>query len=244
MILRMFSFTIKPANPLRFSLQEFRSHLSRNCTEHPRTNSNVPDLSRYPPILCGQLKHETRVTGICQGADFLYSLVDGNTEILDNNNRCHIDTRDAEIRSEPFGITVEEHEYEFLTPWLALNQQNEKKFYLLQGKTARDAFMQKLLATQLNTFAKSLEYSSDNSITCTAHVRFIRERIEQQTVMIFKGRFRANLQIPQYLGIGQSVSRGFGWVREVPADKETLSENEPGAGLDRAPPGTIPKDLI
>ena len=217
---RIFTFTLSPANPLQFSLSEFRSLLTHQCAERtaqagPGTTDN-PFLSRYPPILCGQQKHEIRVAGLCQGADFLLSLVDGNTEILDGNLRCHIDTRDAEIRTEPFGLTDEEHEYEFLTPWLALNQQNEKKFYLLQGKTARDAFMQKLLITQLNTFVKSLEYSPEKPVTCTAHVRFVRERIDRQTVMIFKGRFRTNLSIPQYLGIGQSVSRGFGWVQEIP----------------------------
>ncbi len=216
---RTFTLTITPANPLQFSLSEFRSLLSRECAERtakagPGTTDG-PVLSRYPPTLCGQLKHEIRVTGICQGADFLYSLARGNTEI-GGENRCHIDTRDEEIRSEPFGIMDEEHEYEFITPWLALNQQNEKKFYLLQGKPARDAFMQKLLAAQLNTFVKSLEYSHELPIACTAHVRFVRERIDRQTVMIFKGRFRTNLRIPQYLGIGQSVSHGFGWVQEIP----------------------------
>jgi len=217
---RIFTLTISPANPLQFSLSEFRSVLTRECAERtaeagPGT-ADRPVLSRYPPILCGQLKHEIRVTGICQGADFLDSLARGNAEILIGEDRCHIDTRDEEVRTEPFGIADEEHEYEFLTPWLALNQQNEKKFYLLQGKPARDAFMQRLLAAQLNTFAKSLEYAPERPIACTAHVRFVRERIDRQTVMIFKGRFRTNLFIPQYLGIGQSVSQGFGWVQEIP----------------------------
>jgi len=217
---RIFTITITPENPLRFSLLEFRSALTRACAERTANagpgTTDRPVLSRYPPILGGQQKHDIRVTGLCQGADFLFALACGNTEILDGNLRCHIDTRDAEVRTEPFGITAEEHEYEFVTPWLSLNQQNEKKFYLLQGKPARDAFMQKLLAAQLNTFAKSLEYSPETPITCTAHVRFVRERIERQTVMIFKGRFRTNLTIPQYLGIGQSVSQGFGWVQEMP----------------------------
>lgn len=220
MTLRIFTLTISPADPLRFSLPEFRSVIARRCAERSCTvapgSPADPVLSRYPSILCGQLKSGIRVTGICQGADFLSQIVEGNTEILDGNLRCQIDTRDAAIRTEPFGLTDEEHEYEFLTPWLALNQQNEKKFYLLQGKPARDAFMQKLLAAQLNTFVKSLEYSPDKPISCTAHVRFIRERIDRQTVMIFKGRFRTNLRIPQYLGIGQSVSQGFGWVQEIP----------------------------
>ena len=48
--------------------------------------------------------------------------------------------------------------YEFLTPCLALNQQHAKKFYDLNGKPQRDAFMQTLLTTHLATLAKSLDY--------------------------------------------------------------------------------------
>lgn len=225
MFLRIFSISLTPVNPHRFSLFKFRSLLARLCSDHAGiTGARAPVgpvLSRYPPIISGQQKTVIRVTGICQGADFLWQIVDGNTEILDGNLQCHIDTRDAVIRNEKLETTDDQHEYEFLTPWLALNQQNEKKFYLLQGKPARDVFMQKLLTTQLNTLAKSLESPPGKPITCTAQVRFIRERIDHQTVMVFKGRFRTNLLIPQYLGIGRSVSQGFGWVREIPFEADT-----------------------
>lgn len=218
MFLRIFGISLTPVNPDRFSLLDCRSQLTRRCAEQTAAGPGTPAgpvLSRYPPVLCGQLKTGIRVTGICQGADLLSQMAAGAAEILDGDLRCRVTTRDPEIRREQFGITDEEHEYEFITPWLALNQQNEKKFYLLQGKPARDAFMQKLLAAQLNTLAKSLEYTPARPVTCTAKVRFIRERIDRQTVMIFKGQFRTNLVIPHHLGIGQSVSQGFGWVQEI-----------------------------
>ena len=56
------------------------------------------------------------------------------------------------------GISDTIHTYEFLTPWLALNQQNAKKFYDLKGKTERDSFMQKILTRNLITLAKSIDY--------------------------------------------------------------------------------------
>jgi hypothetical protein len=34
--------------------------------------------------------------------------------------------------------------------------------------------------------------------------------------MVFLGKFRTNLTIPDYFGIGQSVSQGFGTIRRVP----------------------------
>jgi hypothetical protein len=108
--------------------------------------------------------------------------------------------------------------YEFLTPWLALNQQNAKKFYDLKGKAERDAFMQKLLTTRLLTLAKSLDYRITAPITCEAKVRFRRDRIGAENLMVFKGTFRTNLCIPDYLGIGRSVSQGYGTIKRIMED--------------------------
>ena len=119
------------------------------------------------------------------------------------------------------------HTYEFLTPWLALNQQYAKKFYDLSGKPARDAFMQKLLLSHLNTLAKSLDYLPPEPVTCTAKVKFMRERIDRENVIVFMGKFSTNLRIPDYLAIGQSVSQGYGTVREISAGNETAQDQGP-----------------
>jgi hypothetical protein len=117
------------------------------------------------------------------------------------------------IRNEVFSISDKIHTYEFLTPWLALNQQNAKKFYDLKGKPERDAFMQKILTGNLNTLAKSIDYDLPAPLTCESRVRFKRERIHRENVMVFLGTFKTNLRIPDYLGIGQSVTQGFGTIR-------------------------------
>jgi len=153
--------------------------------------------------------------GICQGARFLMTLAGENAEIIPGTNGCRIVSRDEAIRDEEFGTSGASCEYEFLTPWIALNQQNAKKFYDLKGKPARDAFMQKILTTHLNTLAKSLDYSPGEPVTCVPHIRFIRQRIDRENVIVFLGKFRTNLRIPEYLGIGQSVSQGYGTVRAV-----------------------------
>ena len=160
------------------------------------------------------------VIGISQGAGFLYQMTEGQGEIITGKNRCAIAYRDPKIRDEEFGITGGIYDYEFLTPWFALNQQYGKKFYDLKGKPARDTFMEKILNTHLNTLAKSLDYTPDGPVTCSAHVRFKRERIDRENVMVFLGKFRTNLRIPEYLGIGRSVSLGFGTIREIPGMSE------------------------
>jgi hypothetical protein len=229
MILRIFRISVEPADPLQFSLPEFRSSLARQLAEFPEQKTSSTDrlIYRYPAIQCKQVKSEMMVIGICQGAGFLFHVTEGLSEIMPGKNRCTIVSRDSEIRDEEFGISDGTYEYEFLTSWLALNQQNAKKFYDLKGKPARDAFMQKILDTHLNTLAKSLDYLTPEPVTCTAHVRFIRERIDRENVIVFLGKFRTNLRIPDYLGIGQSVSQGFGTLRKIPGMGEVNPDMKP-----------------
>jgi hypothetical protein len=217
MILPTYTLTLEPEHPLRFSPEEFRTFLTRELAEFMALHKNdtAGFVYRYPVIQAKLVRNTFRVIGICQGASFLYQLAHGRPVLGNGEYACRITGADPEIRPEQFGTTDGIAIYEFQTPWLALNQQNAKKFYELNGKPARDAFMQKLLTAQLNTLAKSLDYEITVPISCEAKVRFRRDRIGHENVMVFLGKFRTNLQIPDYLAIGQSVSQGYGTIKRI-----------------------------
>jgi len=214
MILPIFTLTLEPANPLQFSVDELRSFFYKKSAEYTRLHkdSTIGFIHRYPVVQCKQIKSMLMVIGISQGADLLQEISGGEKEFRIGENTCTISGRDQGIRNEAFTISDKIHTYDFLTPWLALNQQNAKKFYDLKGKPERDAFMQKILTGNLSTLAKSLDYDLHAPLTCESRVRFKRERIDRENVMVFLGTFKTNLRIPDYLGIGQSVTQGFGTI--------------------------------
>jgi hypothetical protein len=222
MILRMYTISLEPEHPLRFSIEELRSFLNKKLVDYSalHKDDSARFIHRYPALLGKQVKGDLIVTGISQGADCISHLIRDEAMLGSGESICRITARDPAIRSEPFGTEDTIITYEFQTPWLALNQQNAKKFYDLNGKPQRDAFMLKLLAAQLQTLAKSLDCDIIVPISCEAKVRFKRERIERQNVMVFLGKFRTNLQIPDYLGIGQSVSQGYGTIKRITESPE------------------------
>jgi hypothetical protein len=217
MILPIFTLTLEPSNPLHFSIDELRSFFHKKSAEYTRLHkdSTTGFIHRYPVVQCKQIKSMLMVIGISQGADLLLEISGGEKEFRIGENTCTISGRDQGIRNEAFTISDKIHTYEFLTPWLALNQQNAKKFYDLKGKPERDVFMQKILTGNLHTLAKSIDYDLPAPLTCKSRVRFKRERIHQENVMVFLGTFGTNLRIPDYLGIGKSVSQGFGTIRGI-----------------------------
>jgi hypothetical protein len=222
MILRMYTISLEPEHPLRFSIEELRSLLNKKLADYSalHKDNTAGFIHRYPVLQCKLVKGDLIVTGISQGADCLINLIQDEEVLGTGENTCRVTARDPAIRSEPFGTADTVIMYEFQTPWLALNQQNAKKFYDLNGKPQRDAFMQKLLTTHLNTLAKSLDYKITVPVSCEAKVRFKRERIDRENVMVFLGKFRTNLQIPDNLGIGQSVSQGYGTIKCITESPE------------------------
>lgn len=215
MNLRIFTLTLEPENPIAFSIVGLRSFFNRELLEYiaPRTDREG-FIHRYPVVQCKMVKTRLLAVGIAQGADFLHQLASGPV-MGTGPDTCRITGRDPAVREEQFGIAADPETYEFQTAWLALNQQNAKKFYDLKGKPERDMFMQKILLSNLATLAKSLDCSLPSPLTCEAKVRFKRERIDRENVIVFYGRFRTNLAIPDYLGIGQSLSQGYGTVRRL-----------------------------
>jgi hypothetical protein len=217
MILKLFTLSLVPVNPMQFSITEFRSYLAGKLEEYSALHKDTASgfIYRYPVVQCKQLKNMLIALGISQGADFLSGHTRGISEISLGSAACTILERDASIRSEEFGIGTPQ-DYEFLTPYLALNQQNQKKFYTLKGKAERDVFMHRILVTNLEMLAKSVDYKIPEPIQCKATIRFRIDRIERENVIVFLGKFRTNIKIPDYFGIGQSVSQGFGTIRCIP----------------------------
>jgi hypothetical protein len=217
MILKLFTLSLSPVNPMQFSLTEFRSYLAGKLDEYMTYHKDITNgfIYRYPVVQCKQIKNSFITLGISQGAEFLFEHTRGLKEISQGTTACTILKRDTTICLEEFGIGIPQT-YEFLTPWIALNQQNAKKFYTLKGKAERDAFMHRILIDNLKMLAKSLDYTPPEPITCEAKIRFRIDRIERENVIVFLGKFRTNLMIPDYFGIGQSVSQGFGTIRCIP----------------------------
>ena len=226
MILRIFTLTLEPENPVRFSIEELRTYLAEELNSYKALHKDNSGsfIHRYPALQCKMIKNALMVVGINEGADVLERISRSRQKILPGEITCSIVARDTGIREEPFGISGIMTTYEFLTPWLALNQQNTKKFYELEGKPERDAFLMKILSGGLLILSKSLGYQPPGPVICEEKVRFRKDWIDNKSVMVFVGKFRTNLRIPDYLGMGQSISLGFGTVRQIPGLAENTGE--------------------
>ena len=217
MILRTITLTIGSSRPGPNPAEELRELFAAQFNEYARLHRQdaAAFIHRYPVVQYRMIGTVPTVTGINEGAEFLRHISRENPEIRMGENTYHFVERDALIREEEFGISDRAHFYEFVTPWLALSQEQYRKFYTLKGKPARDAFVKKILTGALQSMASSLNDTVPRPITCEPNLHFQKDRFDGAGIMVFTGKFQADFMIPDLLGIGKSVSRGFGAVRQL-----------------------------
>lgn len=217
MILHTFTLTLGSTRPIRGSASELRGFFATKFTEYTELHQHNADkfVYRYPVVQYKIIKDVPRVIGINEGAEVLKQIYDEYQEIRLGTNKYQIVERSISLKDEEFGISDKIHSYEFATPWLALNQENYHKFYGLKNHEERDVFLRKTLTGNILSMSKSLNYQVPDQIKCDLSVKIRKDQIKDVRVMTFIGTFHTNFIIPDFLGIGKSVSRGFGAVRQL-----------------------------
>ena len=63
--------------------------------------------------------------------------------------------------------------------------------------------------------SKTLGYTVPDTIKCDIDVISLQNQYKDQEITTFCGGFMTNFCIPDYLGIGKSISKGYGTVRKL-----------------------------
>lgn len=153
------------------------------------------------------------VIGINEGADVLIEICNQYDEINLNNNIYEIVERGISYKNEEFGLSDKSHAYSFETPWFALNQENFTDRYKKTGTVEQKELLRKTLVGNILSMSKSLGYTVPGQIKCEINLNPGSSKMKGVEIATFKGKFMVNFLIPDYFGLGKSVSRGFGTVK-------------------------------
>lgn len=124
--------------------------------------------------------------------------------------------KDLTIEEVEYGFVEGWFEYEFYSPWIGLNQKNYQ-LYERAAQPGKIEILQKILVGNILSLSKGLGYwlGKNQIIKAELHLHEMPVRLKCKTMKGFKGRFKTNFIIPDHLGFGKAVSRGFGTVRRV-----------------------------
>ena len=118
-------------------------------------------------------------------------------------------------RRERLGEVESAREYRFLNPWLALNQTNHARYYAATLSERRELLARVLVGNCLS-LAKSFGLRVAGRLIADAtRLRAVPVRLKGVPMLGFMGEFAANFALPVGVGVGKSVSRGFGTVEPL-----------------------------
>jgi hypothetical protein len=171
---------------------------------------------RYPLVQYKILDGKSMVLGIGMGADTLKGICKDVNMIDVNGKQYEIFEKTISMGNTDFGVDFKQITYSFLTPWLALNERNYEKYQMLGTWAKKKELLQKILIGNIISMSKSLGYTVPAPIVANIHhLKEVKTSLKGTPMLGFLGTFSVNFEIPDYWGIGKSVSRGFGTIIRV-----------------------------
>ncbi|MBM4330972.1 MAG: hypothetical protein FJ117_07050 [Deltaproteobacteria bacterium] len=129
-------------------------------------------------------------------------------------------TTELEFHHTPIKTTETVQSYSFLTPWLALNEKNYEKYQMLGTWGKKKQLLEKIMIGNIISMSKSLGYTVPAPIEANIYyLKEVKTSLKGTPMLGFLGTFSVNFEIPDYWGIGKSVSRGFGTIKKVKSEQ-------------------------
>jgi len=163
-------------------------------------------IGKYPAILC--LKHGTEeILKFFQQTD--WDMVIHGQRIKTEIRSIGYDYFICEFSDVPLNYRIYN--------WFALNESNFSRFSLLENEKEKTEFLEKIMIGNILSFAKGIGWNVDRQIELTIpnipKLHLFSFKKFQMTG--FNLDFITNISIPDFIGLGKSVSRGFGIIRRV-----------------------------
>ena len=182
-------------------------------------NSSQRYHYRYPLIQYKRVKGKPMLVFLdecIEEAQKLFAQADWELNMNGRPYQIKIDN----LRVHQFNVQVWEHYFKYsIRNWLPVTQKDDAEFRQLTRMSDRIAFLERKLGNHIIGFAKGINCQFERRFE--VHINDIR----RETIVHFKNNklkaftidFETNFFLPNYVGIGKGVSRGFGVVRQMRA---------------------------
>ncbi len=170
-------------------------------------------LYRYPVIQYKIIGGDCVILGFDAGIEVVKKIFDELKVLIIDGNWQDILAKSLYNYAADFGTTTDFIPYTFLTPWLALNEENYDTYQRYGNWQKRRELLNKILVGNILSLAKGVNYTATEPITVKIeNIRETRTTLKGTPMLGFLGNFQVNFAIPEYWGIGKSVARGFGTI--------------------------------
>ncbi|MFH0702383.1 MAG: CRISPR-associated endonuclease Cas6 [bacterium] len=171
-------------------------------------------IYRYPRIQYRFFNNRPMVIGFNEGVEIIKRHYDKFETIKIGSYEYPIMEKQLILEERELKTIDDYMQYKFITPWYALNQENYREYQILKTLKERDKLLEKILITNILRMCKELDYHVDKNIELQTFLNPVSFEtvIKDVKIIAFTGFFKVNMQIPDCIGLGKSISKGFGTI--------------------------------
>ena len=186
----------------------FGSDNFSNSFFHNHQNNEV--MYRYPLIQYKIIDNKIVLLAIDEAIGDLKKTILENDFIRIKDDKYEIER--LEIKEYKHNLTATDRyiKYTFQTPWFALQQKNHVT-YLGLTPIEKEQFLQKIMIGNVIQLCKN-RHQIEKPLHVELDVRETEIIFKEIKHIGFAGSFKINFDLPDYIGLGKSTSRGFGVI--------------------------------
>lgn len=171
---------------------------------------------RYPLVQYKVPDQIPTLVALEEGAELLTKLFLQIKELNLEGSRYYIHSKNIENQKVHIGYCQKLHEYRFQTIWLALNQDN---YHSYKKKDLKNKYLilEKIMVGNVLSFFKNMDLilNTDQRLMVKIDTKENITQFKNQKMIGFEGSFIINAELPDNIGLGKAVSRGYGTIKKI-----------------------------
>ena len=178
----------------------------------PLLNGQYRKEFLYPRVQVKILNEQIYLVGINEGVDSLLSLREKFDTLDFGNITFQVNDVNVDEQSDILVPSNQPVRYTFISPWVALNPVTNKKYKNLNN-SGRIKYLSQLLTHNILFLGKEMGITIDTKVyTWLSLSSLFPKPVGEKNWGSFSGGFKTNFILPNYIGLGNGITRGFGTI--------------------------------
>lgn len=174
-------------------------------------------LYRYPSIQYKRMGVNPAIICIEDGVDEIHHFFQNRSwDILLGNREVKLKVSSLNMNQVVMQVWEKTFDYT-IRNWLPLSQENYKEFIKIDDNNEQKRFLEKKLVGNIISMAKGIKWDIDKEIKLKITELGQPKMLPYKKIKLlgFDARFKSNVFLPNWIGLGKGVSIGMGIVRQV-----------------------------
>ena len=205
-------FTDKPVRKTPYQVKGVLMRKFQSKEIVPMLDGSYRDKFLYPRIQVKILDEQIHFVAISEGVSPIKDVLSNLDELDFGNITFKISDTEIEEKEDYFKPISKLISYRFVTPWIALNQATGNRYRSLKNEE-KASYLNNLLGQNIVFMSREMGLELESNIFMKVKLpSFSPKTVDENNWGAFDGEFETNFVLPNYLGIGNGITRGYGTI--------------------------------